>query len=155
MARTVAMLGIMAVYYYKRWRFGLTWAVVGLAYSLVAMLVVIPAFRGEPSDTFYTLLLVGRYPVENVMDYDVYSQSSSCEESLQCEHIITLFQLLAPVAFLTTFRFPQLVLAVPTLIYNFLAEWPCTATIYTSLYGPGDTFIHISTVFGLDVSSVS
>ena len=48
---TVAMLGIMAGFYYKHWRFGLTWAFVGLAYSLVALLVVIPAFRGEPSDT--------------------------------------------------------------------------------------------------------
>src|SRR5262249_17389485 len=48
---TVAALGIMAAVYYRHWRFGLCWAVLGLAYSLFALFVIIPAFRGAPSDT--------------------------------------------------------------------------------------------------------
>jgi len=65
------------------------------------------------------------------------------------EHIVTLIQLLAPVAFLPLLGLPHVLLAVPPLIYNFLAEFPSQATIYTHYMALVIPFIHISTIFGL------
>ena len=135
---TVAMVGIMAGFCYKRWRFGLSWVLVGLAYSLVALLVVIPAFRGEPSDSLARYYWLGESPSK--MLWTMMSQPIFVLRRIfAVEHIITLLQLLAPVAFLPLLGLPQLLLAVPTLIYNFLAEFPSQTYNIHSLYGPGDT----------------
>jgi uncharacterized membrane protein len=143
------MVGIMAGFCYKRWRFGLSWVLVGLAYSLLALLVVIPAFRGEPSDSLARYYWLGESPSK--MLWTMMSQPIFVlRRVFAVEHIITLLQLLAPVAFLPLLGLPQLLLAVPTLIYNFLAEWPSQTTIYTHYMALVIPFIHISTVFGLE-----
>ena len=63
---TVAMVGLAGALIFKRVRFGLTWIGIGLAYSLAALFIVIPLFRGEPSDT-----LLHRIKASNSNIFDI------------------------------------------------------------------------------------
>ena len=65
------------------------------------------------------------------------------------EHILTLLQLFAPLAFLPLLGLPALLPAVPTLIYNFLAEWPSQTVIYQHYMVPVIPFVLIAAVIGL------
>jgi uncharacterized membrane protein len=145
---TLAMLGIMAGVCYKHWRFALTWAVIGIAYSLVALLVVIPAFRGEPSDTLARYEWLGNTPSQ--MLWGLLSQPFVVlQRILAAEHVLTLLQLFAPLAFLPLLGLPALLPAIPTLIYNFLAEWPSQTVIYQHYMVPVIPFVLIAAVMGL------
>jgi uncharacterized membrane protein len=145
---TVAALGIMAGLSYKQWRFGLSWAVVGLAYSLIALLVVIPAFRGEPSDTLARYHWLGDTPGQ--MLWTMLSQPGVVSQKiLAAGNILTLLQLLAPLAFLPLLGLPALLPTTPALIYNFLSEWPPQTTIYNQYMAPVVPFLPIAAVMGL------
>ena len=145
---TLAMLGIMAGLYKKHWRFGLTWAFVGIAYSLIALLVVIPAFRGEPSDTLARYQWLGNRPSQMVWGF-LSQPVFVVGRILAGEHVLTLLQLFAPLAFLPLLGLPALLPAVPTLIYNFLAEWPSQTVIYQHYMVPVIPFVLIAAVLGL------
>jgi uncharacterized membrane protein len=145
---TVAGLGLMTGLCYKHWRFGLTWALTGLAYSSIALLVVIPAFRGEPSDTLARYQWLGDTPSQ--MLWGLLSQPVFIlERTLATGHILTLLQLFAPLIFLPLLGLPALLPAVPTLIYNFLAEWPSQTVIYQHYMAPVIPFVLIAAVIGL------
>jgi len=145
---TVAALGIMAGFSYKQWRFGLSWALVGVAYSSIALLAVIPVFRGEPSDTLARYHWLGDTPSE--MLWSALSQPGFILQKIfTVEHMLTLLQLIAPLAFLPLLGLPALLPAVPTLMYNFLAEWPSQTGIYHHYMAPLIPFIPVSAVFGL------
>jgi uncharacterized membrane protein len=144
----VGMLGIMAGLSYKQWRFGSTWAFLGVAYSLFALLVVIPAFRGEPSDTLMRYQWLGGTPSE--MLWTLLSQPVVVlGRILTAEHGLTLLQLFAPLGFLPFLGLPTLLPALPTLIYNFMAEWPSQKVIYQHYMAPVIPFVLISSVIGL------
>jgi uncharacterized membrane protein len=145
---TVAALGLMTGLCYKHWRFGWTWALVGIAYSSVALLLVIPAFRGEPSDTLSRYYWLGDTPAK--MLWAALSQPGFVLQRIfSIEHILTFLQLIAPFAFLPLLGLPALLPAAPTLIYNFLAEWPPQTAIYHHYMAPLIPFIPIAAVFGL------
>jgi uncharacterized membrane protein len=145
---TVAALGLMTGLYYKHWRFGLTWVMVGLSYSSIALLVVIPAFRGEPSDTLSRYYWLGDTPYE--MLWTALSQPAFVLRRIfVAEHVLTLLQLFAPLAFLPLFGLPALLPAVPALIYNFLAEWHSQGVIYQHYMAPVIPFVLVSAVLGL------
>jgi len=145
---TVAMLGIMTVLYKKHWRFGLTWGVIGLAYSMFALLVVIPAFRGEPSDTLARYQWLGGTPSQMLWGLLAHPVLV-LQRLLSAEHVLTLLQLFAPLAFLPLLGLPALLPAAPSLIYNFLAEWPSQTVIYQHYMAPVIPFVLISAVVGL------
>jgi uncharacterized membrane protein len=145
---TVAALGITAGLCYKARRFGAIWAVTGVAYSAVALLVVIPAFRGEPSDTLSRYHWMADTPSQ--MLWALLSQPwLVLQRIFAVEHILTLLQLLAPFAFLPLAGWFGLLPAAPTLTYNFLAEWTTQATIYSHYMAPAIPFMPIATVLGL------
>jgi uncharacterized membrane protein len=144
----LAMLGIMAGFYKKHWRFGLSWAFIGIAYSLIALLVVIPAFRGEPSDTLARYQWLGDSPSQMLWGF-LSQPVFVVGRILAGEHILTLLQLLAPLAFLPLLGLPALLPAAPTLIYNFLAEWPSQTVIYQHYMVPVIPFVLIAAIIGL------
>lgn len=145
---SVAALGLVAAFYHKRWRFGLTWTGVGVAYSLIALFVIIPVFRGEPSDTLTRYQWLGDTPVE--MLWTIVSRPGFVlEKVLEAGHILTFLQLLAPQAFLPLLSLPALLPAVPALMYNFISEFPLQRAIYHQYMAPVIPFMSIAGVLGL------
>ncbi|HWP24698.1 MAG TPA: DUF2079 domain-containing protein [Candidatus Binatia bacterium] len=145
---TVAALGITAGLSYKHRLFGLTWAVIGATYSAIALFAVISAIRGEPSDTLARYHWLGDTPSRVL--WAVLSQPNAVlQKVFAVEHILTLLQLMAPFAFLPLLGLSALIPAVPTALYNFLAEWPAQTTIYYHYMAPLVPFVAIAAVIGL------
>jgi uncharacterized membrane protein len=145
---TIAALGIASGLLYRRWRFGLGWAVAGMAYSLTALFAVIPAFRGVPSDTLKRYYWLGGTPFE--MLWSAVSHPDLVLHRLfAAGHALTLLQLIAPLALLPLLGFFALLPAAPALLYNFLAEWSSQSTIYTHYMIPIIPFVAIAAVMGL------
>lgn len=61
---SVAALALVIAVYHNHWRFGFLWCIGGVAYSLVALFLIIPAFRGAPSDTLARYQWLGSTPIE-------------------------------------------------------------------------------------------
>jgi len=145
---TIAATGIMAALFHGYRRFGWTWAMVGVAYSAIALLVVIPAFRGEPSDTLARYHWLDDSP--SGMLWALLSAPLPVLERLFApERLATLVHLLAPFAFLPLVGWVALLPAAPTLAYNFLADWSSQGTIYAHYMAPVLPFMSIATVVGL------
>ena len=144
---SVAALGLVAAFYHKRWRFGLTWMVVGMAYSLAALFVVIPAFRGAPSDTLARYRWLGDTPLEMLWT-TVSHPALWLKHLIAADRFVTLAQLLAPLAFVPLLSLPTLTPAMPALIYNFVSTWPIQQTIYYHYMGPVIPFVGIAAVMG-------
>jgi uncharacterized membrane protein len=146
---TIAGLGIVSILLYRRWRFGLGWAVAGITYSCLALFAVIPAFRGLPSDTLERYQWLGGTPSEILWAASSYP-GLVLQKLFAAGHGLTLLELIAPLAFLPLAGFPTLLPALPALVYNFLAEWSSQATIYTHYMVPVIPFVLIAAVMGLD-----
>ena len=151
---TVAALGLLAAFYQKHQRFGLAWTVGGLAYSSIALFVIIPAFRGAPSDTLARYQWLGDAPLQ--MLWTVLTQPSLVLHKIaSAGHFLTLLQLLAPLAFLPLLSLPALLPAVPALIYNFLSQLPSQSSIYNHYIAPVIPFMVVAGVLGLHRLSTS
>jgi uncharacterized membrane protein len=145
---TIAATGIMAAFFHGFRRFGWGWAVAGVTYSLTALLVVIPAFRGEPSDTLARYHWLDDSP--SGMLWAVLSQPLPVlERFFAPDRLTTLAHLLAPFAFLPLAGVAALLPAAPTIVYNFLADWSSQGTIYTHYMAPVVPFMSIATIVGL------
>jgi uncharacterized membrane protein len=145
---SVATLGLMTAVCYKRWRFGLTWTVVGVMYALVALFVIIPEFRGASSDTLQRYEWLGETPVE-MLKTIVLHPGFVAENIIESRRITTLLQLLAPLAFLPLLSLSSLAIVVPALIYNFIPLGGYQSTIYGQYMSVVIPFIIVSTVMGL------
>jgi uncharacterized membrane protein len=145
---SVAAMGLIVALYHRLWRFGLTWTVVGLVYFLAALFVVIPVFRGAPAGPLARYHWLAETPSE--MLWTAVSQPVLVLKRLiVAEHFLTLLQLLAPLAFLPLLSLTILIPAMPTLVYNFMAEWPAQETIYYQYMALVVPFVCIAAVLGL------
>lgn len=145
---TVAALGLTAAVYHRLWRFGSLWIFVGLAYSLTALFVVIPAFRGAPSDTLVRYQWLGDTPLDMLWTI-VSDPVLVLKKLLVAQHFLTLLQLLAPLAFLPLLSPSLLVPVLPALFYNFMSQWPSQTTIYLHYMGPVIPFMGVAAALGL------
>jgi uncharacterized membrane protein len=146
---TIAALGLAAALYQKEYRrFGLITAFVSASYSLLAVLVIIPMFRGEPSDTLARYQWLGDTPAKMVMTI-VLHPDFVLENIVEAQRITTLLQLLAPLAFLPLLSPRYLLPIVPALGYNFLARNFCQPTIYCQYMTPVIPFMITAGVIGL------
>jgi uncharacterized membrane protein len=145
---TVAALGVVAALFHGRRAFGAAWAVIGTAYSLAALLIVIPAFRGAPSDTLSRYEWLGDMP--SGMLWAAVSQPALIVQKIfTFDHLLTLLQSFAPLAFVPLAGWPLLLPTVPTYGYNFLASHPAQATIYVHYMAPVIPFVCIAAVAAL------
>lgn len=145
---SVAALGLIAAFYYHYRRFGFMWMSVGLAYSFCALFVVIPAFRGEPSDTLARYQWLG----DNLFTMLMALTSNPgllLHKLITWDNLVTTLQLLAPLGFLPLFNMAVLVPAVPLMIYNYVADYPPQRTIYFHYMAPVIPFLIVAAILGL------
>ena len=151
---TVAALGLLIALRYKRWFLGSLSAVVSLTYSAVALLVIIPFFRGEPSHALSRYAWLGDTVGEMLLT--MFSRPGFVLGNvIEARRITTFLQLLAPLAFLPILGWSALIVAVPALTYNYLAQHFCQPTIYCHYMAPVIPFILISSVLGLSILTSS
>jgi len=148
MGLTVAALGLMIAFCHRQWRVGLTWTFAGVACSLIALFVIIPAFRGGPSDTLARYQWLGHTPVGMMMTM-VSHPGFILRNVIEARRIVTFLQLIAPLAFFSLLGVSSLLVAVPALAYNYLTHNACQVTIYCHYMTPVIPFTVISGVVGL------
>ncbi len=145
---TVAALGLFTALVHRLWKFGMAWAVTGAAYSLTALFIVIPAFRGAPSDTLTRYEWIGDASTDIV--WAALSQPVLVAQKLFTpEHLVTLLQSFAPLAFVPLAGWPALLPAAPTYLYNFLASSPIQGSIYAHYMVPVIPFVFIAALGAL------
>ena len=144
---TVFAFGIYVAVFMGRRRLGLLWAAGGLAWSLAAMFLVIPRFRGGSSDTIGRYAWLGGSPAEILA-------SLITRPRMVVAHLLVPYRaalpvkLLLPAGFLALLSPTPLLVTLPSLAYNLLSETPSQSTIYFQYLAPAVPFIFIASVHG-------
>jgi len=144
---TVFAFGLYVAIFMKRRTLGFTWAFAGLAWSLIAIFIIIPYFRGEASDTMSRYAWLGRSPGEMLL-------TTISKPSLILEHLFVsyrwqlLLKLLLPLGFLALLSPAPLLVGLPALAYNMLSETPSQSSIYFQYLAPVVPFIFIAAIQG-------
>ena len=109
--------------------FGLLWAFTGVAWSLIALFVVIPAMRGVESDTLARYAWLGSGPAD-ILASVIQDPGRVAGHVLgEPRRIWMLIKLLLPVGFLPLLS-PAVLIALPTMAINWLAGNLYQASIY-------------------------
>jgi uncharacterized membrane protein len=145
---TIAALGLMVAFRYRRWFLGLLSSLASITYSAVALLVIIPFFRGEPSHALSRYGWLGDTPFEMVSTI-LSRPGFVLTNIIDAKRITTLLQLLAPQAFIPILGWPSWILAAPSLLYHYLSHHFCQITIYCQYMVPVIPFVLVSGVLGL------
>lgn len=144
---TVFAFGFYAAVFMGRRRLGAAWATAGLIWSLTAVFVIIPTFRGGASDT------VGRYgwlgdSLPAMVQTAVTRPGLILNHLLQPFRLATLVKLLLPLGFLALLAPAPLLVTLPALAYNLLSETPSQSSIYFQYLAPAVAFIFIAAIQG-------
>ncbi len=108
---------------------GLAWAAIGVTWSLLALFVVIPHFRGAESDTLARYAWLGSGPFD-ILSGAIQNPSRIAGHLLgEPRRIWMLVKFLLPVGFLPLLS-PAILIALPTLAINWLAGNLYQASIY-------------------------
>jgi len=145
---SVALFGLYAAIVFRRKRFGLFWAAVGVAVSSLTMFWLIPSLRQGPSDTLARYGWLGENPAEmlrTLLTRPGYVWRVLAEPN----RALYLLQLFAPTGFLALLALPELLLAAPGLAINLLANHHCQPQIYCQYAVPIVPFVFIASVVGL------
>lgn len=146
---TVFAFGLYAAFVMKRPKLGIVWAVTGLAWSLTAVFVIIPHFRGVSSDTLARYSWLGTSVIEMVETVIFQPKSIVMHifgEPFRREFI---FKLLLPVGFLSLLSPLPLLIGLPALTYNLLSSTPSQSAIYFQYMSPAIPFIFIAGIQGV------
>lgn len=144
---TIFMLGLYAVLVRREVRWGATWSSMGLAWSLVALFVIIPAFRGADSDTLARYAWLGDTPLIQLRT--LLLQPKTVWQHLQEPFRLQfLLKLLLPLGYLSFLAPPLLLIVLPALAYNLLSAVPSQSSIYFHYMAPFIPFAFIAAVFG-------
>lgn len=147
---TVAALGL-----YWVGRRGYRWAgtvamILGVATTFIMLSYVIPAMRGSAGhfalDSYSAFGDSSGEVVRNILTHP----GQVIRTLVTQENIALTGRLLAPVAGLSVFGWPVLLVATPEILVNYLSNFPNQHTIlfqYMSVIVP---FVFLSTVYGLD-----
>ncbi len=128
---------------------GLLWAAIGVAWSLIALFVVIPAFRGAESDTLARYAWLGSGPADiltNLVDNPGRVAGQVVGEP---RRIWMLVKFLLPVGFLSLFS-PAILLALPSLAINWLAGNLYQASIYFHYAALLIPVVFAASVYGME-----
>ncbi len=142
----VFMLGLYALVVQRRRRLGLLSMALGLGWSLVAVLVVQQSFGGNIHWNRYAYL--GETPLAMVRT--LVTQPGLIWAQLQRANAAGyLFELLLPVGFLALLAPEVLLLALPSLGVNLLADFPPMHEVDTLIYAmPVAPFVALAAVVG-------
>lgn len=157
MGLLVAAFGAFAWQRSRRWSgppsrrgqvIGLLWLVVGLSWSMLALLVVIPAWRGAQSDT------LGRYAwlgsdTGQILANLLRHPGQALGHLLEPRRAWFLVKFLLPVGFLSLLS-PAVLIALPILAVNWLAGNLYQASIYFHYAAPLIPIVFAASVYGLE-----
>lgn len=145
---TVFALGLYAALAMRRRLLGTAWAITGLTWSLTAIFVIIPYFRGEASDTVSRYAWLGSTLPQ-------IAQTLLAQPGLVLDHILGqpfrllfLVKLLLPVGFLALLSPTVLLIGLPALGYNLLSSTPSQSSIYFQYISPVIPFLFIAAMQG-------
>ena len=145
---TVFAFGLYVAFMMKRPKLGIMWATIGLAWSLTAVFIIIPHFRGESSDT------LARYAWLGTSIPDM-AKTILLQPKIIFMHLFGepfrrefLFKLLLPVGFLALLSPLPLLISLPALAYNLLSSTPSQSSIYFQYMSPAIPFIFIAAIQG-------
>jgi len=128
---------------------GLLWAGIGLAWSLLALFVLIPAFRGAGSDTLSRYAWLGNGPAD-VMATLLHDPGRVPAHLLgEPRRLWMLFKFLLPLGFLPLLS-PAVLVALPSLAVNWLAGNLYQASIYFHYAAVVIPVLFAATVYGLE-----
>jgi len=145
---SVATFALYAVLVRRKTRFGLGWLAIGLTVSVVVSFCLIPALRGGPSDTAARYAWLGQNPLEMLLTI-VSHPAPVWRKVANSVTALYVLQLLLPTALLALLGLPELLIAVPGLALNLLAEHFCQPTIYCQYTVPLVPFVLIAATTGL------
>jgi uncharacterized membrane protein len=145
---TVAFVGLYLVLFVKEYRkLGAFWAVAGVAYSFIALFVIIPYLRNYPSDTLARYGWLGQAPLQ--MLGTLLTRPLYVIEGVPLLLLLWyLFQMTMPLAFSPIFSPQTLLLALPALAYNFLSANVAQHDIYLHYMTIQIPVFFISAIFG-------
>lgn len=145
---TIAITALIVALRTRHKWFGLAWFVVGAAFSLTALFVLIPAFRGGPSDTLGRYGWLGSTPIG--MLWTVLSRPSYVLRRVQeigWFHMTA--QLFAPVALLNLLSPMHFLMLLPALAYNLLSGFEPQHTTYYQYTVPIIPLVFVGALYGL------
>ncbi|MDX1415937.1 MAG: DUF2079 domain-containing protein [Candidatus Promineifilaceae bacterium] len=148
MGLTVAMFGLYALLMRRDWRWALGWLALGLATFLTTTFWLLPAVRGENLDAFDRYHWLGSSPQEMLLAL-LTNPVRVWQHIATMQHLQYLRQLFLPAGFLALLGLPELILALPGLVTNLLADHFCQPTIYCQYTVPVVPFVFIALVTGL------
>jgi uncharacterized membrane protein len=144
---TVFAFGIYASVFMDRRRLGLVWAGTGLTWSLFALFWLMPAFRGEVSDTVGRYVWLGESPGQ-ILTNLISRPRMVLEHLLVPYRAAVPLKLFLPVGFLALIAPAPLLVTLPALAYNLLSETPSQSSIYFQYLAPAVPFIFIAAIQG-------
>ena len=145
---TVAATGLYLALARRRPRFGVAWLVGGLGWSLIALFVVIPAFRNGLSDTLGRYNWLGHSPVEllrTLITRPGFVWEHQFSEPLRWKF---LGLLLLPGGFLALLSPILLATGLPVLGYNLLSDIPSQSSIYFHYIAPMIPILIVASIKG-------
>jgi uncharacterized membrane protein len=144
---TIFALGLYALLVRKQIKVGALWAGVGLGWSLLALFVIIPAFRGADSDTLARYAWLGDGPVAQL-------RTLLFQPAVVWQHLSEplrgqfLLRLLLPLGYLSLLAPAVLLIGLPALAYNLLSAVPSQSSIYFHYLAPFIPFAFIAAMLG-------
>ena len=144
---TVAMTGVVAAISLKRIRFGITWFFIGIAFSLTALLILIPMFRGGPSDTLLRYGWLGQTPTQ-ILSRLVLDPGYVLRGIQRLGWFYMVVQLFGPVAFLNLLQPLFLLMTLPAFAYNLLSGFDAQHTAYYQYVTPIVPGVFIGAIYG-------
>jgi uncharacterized membrane protein len=133
---------------------GLLWAAIGVAWSLFALFVVIPAMRGTESDTLARYAWLGSSPADILMGAIDNPGRIASHLLGEPRRLWMLVKFLLPVGFLPLLS-PAILIALPSLAINWLAGNLYQASIYFHYATLTIPVVFAAAVYGMERVAVS
>lgn len=145
---TIFALGLYVIFVMKQRKIGLIWSLAGLIYSLTAVFIIIPAFRGADSDSLGRYAWLGDGPLAMVQT--LLTRPFFVAQTLLSDPVRQQFlaKLLLPVGFLSLLAPTALLVGLPALAYNLLSDVPSQNSIYFQYISPLIPFIFLAAIHG-------
>lgn len=145
---TIFALGLYIALVKKRPRLGAAWSILGLAWSLFALFVIINGLRGGADDATTRYLWLGEdLPAiaRTVLTRPLFVLQHQLSDPLRQQFLL---RLLLPVAFLALLSPAMLAVGLPCLAYNLLSETHSQSSIYFHYISPLIPFIFAAAIQG-------
>jgi uncharacterized membrane protein len=138
----------------SRQTIGLLWAGIGVAWSLIALFVIIPAVRGAESDTLARYAWLGSGPADILAGLIQHPGRVAGHLLGEPRRVWMLIKFLLPVGFLPLLS-PAILIALPSLATNWLAGNLYQASIYFHYAALTIPVVFAAAVYGMERVAVS